>query len=106
MDKEEAEELQLEALGAKVKSLRTIEDILSGWHDLTHRPLIRGGLGAIYEGVKFNDNEVREASSAVLLQSSKKLEDPLPILIIFTLGLWLGQTQKATIERQVEDLDG
>ena len=83
-----------------------VEDTLSGWHDLIQKPATRGGNMAVYKGVKINDRDIKEATCAVLLQSSMQLDDPSLILMVFTLGLWLGQTQKASLERQVEDLDG
>jgi len=88
------------------KGISPVEEILGEWMTLTEKPLRRGGDVAVFEAVVFKSKMKEEVTSAVLLLCSKEIGNSSPILVAFTLGVWLGQSQEATLTKQVEDLDG
>lgn len=95
----------IEAIGLDPEGFMSVKEALSEWYRLTSKPYTRGGDLALFNAVRFANALDSGAVSAILIHSSKEVDDSTQILIAFTLGLWLGQSQKAILESQSEDLD-
>jgi len=83
----------------------SVETVFPEWFRLTQKPLSRGGDAEIFKGVQFSSKLDSKMTSSILLKMSEDLGTASPLLVAFTLGLWLGQTKRSTLEQQLEDLD-
>lgn len=106
MDNDEAIAIAKEELKAMGVDAHSVKDLLPEWYSLVEKPFSREGAIAVFKAIKFRNDQEGGAATTILWHGCEQTDDACQILIAFTLGLWMGQSQRAMLVRCEEDLDG